>query len=62
MTREPDIVDEITDYEQDNMSDDRMILFFQRLIDSGLVWNLQGSYGRTAAELISRGICHPTKG
>lgn len=31
---------------------------FQRLIDSGLVWQLQGSYGRHAVALIQAGECH----
>lgn len=31
---------------------------FQHLIDSGMAWQLQGVYGRTAAALIDAGICH----
>ena len=30
---------------------------WQHLIDSGLVWQLQGFYGRTARDLIENGIC-----
>lgn len=30
----------------------------QHLIDSGLVWSLQGSYGRLANQLIEMGVCH----
>ena len=30
---------------------------FQYLIDTGIVWGLQGWYGRTATDLINAGIC-----
>jgi len=30
---------------------------WQHLIDSAIVWQLQGSYGRTAQALIENGIC-----
>lgn len=30
----------------------------QHLIDSGLVWQLQGSWGRAAMAAINQGICH----
>lgn len=30
---------------------------WQRLIDTGLVWQLQGWFGRTAVQLIDAGLC-----
>lgn len=30
---------------------------FQYLIDTDLVWSLQGFYGRTARDLIEQGVC-----
>lgn len=30
---------------------------WQYLIDTAIVWQLQGSYGRTAVDLVERGIC-----
>jgi hypothetical protein len=31
---------------------------FQKMIDSGIVWQLQGFYSRTAKRLIEAGYCH----
>lgn len=40
-------------------SRDELVEGFQSLIDSGIVWDLQGTYGRTAMALIESGECHP---
>lgn len=32
---------------------------WQHLIDTGLAWQLQGWFGRTAVQLIEDGICSP---
>lgn len=42
-------------------SEDQIIEAWQYLINSGLAWRLQGWFGRTAADLIERGICHPAQ-
>ena len=44
------------------LTEDELIEGFQHLIDSGLAWQLQGVYGRTAADLIRQGLCHPRTG
>lgn len=36
---------------------DTTLCAWQYLIDTGLAFNLQGWYGRTAAELIDAGLC-----
>ena len=54
------LVMDICDYESGEMEEEEVVIFFQGLIDNGLAWTLQGSYGRTAMQLIEAGLC--TKG
>ena len=42
-------------------TDDQRIQAWQQLIDTGLAWQLQGGFGRTAVSLIETGICSPPK-
>lgn len=51
------IVSDIIAFETGELDDDGVIDLFQRLIDSGMAWRLQGSYGRMAAQLIEAGVC-----
>jgi len=53
----PDLVTKIIQYESGTMTDEQEIEFFQELIDSGLCWKLQGSYGRRARDFIEDGLC-----
>ena len=54
-----DLVDKIITYESGELSDeDEMVEFFQELINNGMAWSLQGSYGRMAMALIESGHCH----
>lgn len=52
----------LADYESGELTEDECIDGFQQLIDSGVVWTLQGRYGRTAASLIRAGHCADTHG
>jgi hypothetical protein len=54
----PDVA-KIIAYEQGSMDEAEVVQFFQELIDSGLAWQLQGHYGRTARRLIEAGLCSP---
>jgi hypothetical protein len=56
-----DLVDAIIALESGDLSQDETIALFQNLINSGLVWQLQGTYGRTARQLIEAGYCTPRK-
>jgi len=44
------------------LEDGDVIAAYQHLIDNGLVWQLQGSYGRNATQMIEEGLCHPAGG
>ena len=51
-----DIVSAIMDLESGNLDDAGILALFQNLVNTGLVWSLQGSYGRTATALLERGL------
>jgi len=56
----------MTDYEavafaegfEEASSEETIVAAWQHLINTGLVWQLQGWFGRTARDLIEAGICH----
>ena len=50
-------VGKIMEFEDGEMSEEEMIEMFQEMINDGSVWSLQGSYGRTAMNLIDSGKC-----
>lgn len=50
------MIDKIMTYESGEMDDDEVIELFQELVNTGLCWQLQGSYGRMAERLINRGL------
>lgn len=42
----------------EDADEDLQIEAWQHLIDTGVVWQLQGFFGRQAAMLIETGVCH----
>lgn len=48
----------IESFDGEPHEEEEIIAAFQSLIDSGVVWSLQGFYGRSAAALIESGECH----
>jgi hypothetical protein len=53
-----DLVSRIIAFESGEL-DDKTVALFQELVDSGMAWSLQGFYGRTARDLIERGLVTP---
>ena len=43
----------------EDASDEEKIEAWQYLIDTGLAWQLQGWYGRSAQAMIDAGVCTP---
>jgi hypothetical protein len=54
------VVGKIISYESGELSNDEIYELFQELVDSGMAWKLQGSYGRVAQGLIELGIIEPS--
>lgn len=52
-------LDAIIAFEQGELGEDETIALFQRLVDNGMAWRLQGVYGRTAVQLIEAGLVTP---
>ena len=42
-------------------SEEQIIMAWQHLVDNGMVWTLQGWFGRTAKNLIEQGIIKDNK-
>jgi hypothetical protein len=51
-----DAVSNIMAFEQGDLDEDGTLVLFQHLVDTGLAWSLQGSYGRMAQGLIDAGF------
>jgi hypothetical protein len=47
---------QILDYEMGILEWDETVELFQELVNTGLAWTLQGSYGRMARDLIEQGV------
>lgn len=54
--KEPmDLITDLDDWENGLMDFEDETALFQQLVDNGMAWALQGSYGRRAKELIEQG-------
>ena len=48
---------DIVNYEEGTQTEEETLEMFQNMINNGSVWQFQGSYGRTAMDLIQSGQC-----
>lgn len=51
-----DLIQQIIEYESDELSDEEIIELFSTLVKNGMAWSLQGSYGQMAQGLINAGV------
>jgi hypothetical protein len=50
------LADQIRAFEDGDLDGDETVALFQKLVDTGIAWELQGLYGRFAAALIRDGL------
>jgi len=48
--------DKIIDYENGNLTQIQVVSLFQELVNTGMAWELKGSYLRTAMDLLKSGL------
>jgi hypothetical protein len=51
-----DIVGRMMAFEDGDLTNDEALELFSELVKNGMAWELQGAYGRTAGDLIARGV------
>ena len=51
-----ELTQRIVEYEKGELNQEQTIQLFQELVDSGIVWDLQGHYGRLAYQLMEAGL------
>ena len=57
--RDSDIVGQIRAFESGELEDTEVYALFQSLVDSGMIYSLQGSYQRVAQDLLLAGEITP---
>lgn len=54
--KEFDLTSAIIAYEEGEADESEVIQLFQYLVDTGLAWKFQGSYGRQAMAMLDAGV------
>ena len=47
---------ELAGIDEDELTEEQLLEAWQHLVDTGLAWQLQGSFGRMAQQLINEGV------
>jgi hypothetical protein len=55
-SEQSDIVGRMIAFENGELSNGEALELFGELVKTGMAWELQGAYGRTAGDLIGRGF------
>ena len=56
-----DVVSGIIAFESGTLDDEATLELFQYLVNTGMAWTLQGSYGRMAVFLLEQGLIQPAR-
>ena len=51
-----DIIGNLCAFESGDLDENETLDLFQKLVNTGMAWTLQGSYGRIAKHLIDQGL------
>lgn len=51
-----DIIGNLCAFESGDLDENETLDLFQKLVNTGMAWTLQGSYGRMAKHLIDQGL------
>lgn len=61
MAKTYDVTGAIIAFEGGELNEKETIELFQHLVDTGMAWQLQGSYGRQAKAMLDAGVIHKPK-
>lgn len=50
------VVEQLVEYECGLLDGEGVLALFQELVDTGMAWKMQGSYGRMAEHLLDEGL------